>query len=90
MAQGPDVIWRGFSATLGLELHVNERELQFWDPATQEYLPDLIDSLQRIAEERAARLAETARADNAEARADSAEARAAQLEAEIRRLREGP
>ena len=75
VARDADGMYRGYSVSLGLELHVAERQLRFWNPAAREYLPDLIEALQRIAEERAARRL--------------AEARVRQLEAEVRRLQGG-
>ena len=69
---------RGYSPSLGLELRSENRQLRFWDPATREYLPDLIEALEALAD------AET-RAEQAEARAERAEEEARQLREELRR-----
>ena len=61
--------FRGYSAALDLELRWENGRLRFWDPATREYLPDLIESraqtdaaiTQRDAEAAARRQAETQR-----------------------------
>ncbi len=73
VAEGTDGLMRGYSPSLGLELHSEGRLLRFWDPVKQEYLPDLIEALEALAV--------------AEARAGQAEARAEQAEEEVRRLR---
>ena len=82
VARGEDGIHRGYSAALGLELHWVEGQLQFYDPATSAYLPDLEESWAERDEavawrerERLARL--------------SAEAKVRELEEELRRLRGG-
>ena len=54
---GDDGIMRGYSAALGLELHWYEARLRFWSPATGEYLPDLIEALDALNDERTARQA---------------------------------
>ncbi len=46
---GDDGIIRGYSPALDLELHWHDRRLRFWDPATQAYLPDLIEALAALA-----------------------------------------
>ena len=72
---GADGILRGYSEALGLELHWDRGTLRFWDPATEDYLPDLTEAkAQRDAE--------------SEAR-QAAEERVRQLESELRRLRSG-
>lgn len=71
--------FRGYSAALDLELRWENGRLRFWDPATREYLPDLIESraqtdaaiIQRDAEVAARRQAETQR-NNAMAERDNA------------------
>ena len=80
VVEDADGLIRGYSPSLGLELHSENRLLRFWDPAEQEYLPDLIEALEALA-------AAEARAGQAEARAEQAEARAEQAEEEVRRLR---
>ena len=54
---GDDGIMRGYSAALGLELHWYEARLRFWNPAAGKYLPDLIEALDALTDERAARQA---------------------------------
>ena len=68
---GADGVLRGHSAALGLGLHWRNRNLQFWNPATRDYLPDIIELLYARNE--------------AEARAISAERRVRELEAELNR-----
>ena len=46
---GNDGIIRGYSPALELELHWHNRRLRFWNPATQVYLPDLIEALAALA-----------------------------------------
>ena len=55
---GNDGIIRGYSPVLELELHWHSRRLHFWNPATQAYLPDLIEALAALdaAEEEVRRL----------------------------------
>ena len=89
------------SAVLGLELHLTERGLRFYDPQTGQELPDLAETDAarererqgrqaaelRLAQEATARRQEaTARRQEAAARA-AAEARVAELEALLRRER---
>ena len=62
---------RGYSPSLGLELRSEDRQLRFWDPATREYLPDLIEALEALAA--------------AEARAERAEEKVRQLREQLRR-----
>ena len=69
----PDGTFRGYSAVLELELHWVAGWLRFWDPATEEYLPDLDESMEQTA------AAETAR-QRAEARANAAVAARQQAE----------
>ena len=54
---GADRIIRGYSPALDLELHWHNRRLRFWNRATQAYLPDLIEALDALDAERAARQA---------------------------------
>ncbi len=85
---------RGRSAELDLELHWHFGQLRFWDPATGEYLPDLIEALESLAmaesqrdsaeEQRDAAIAER---DDAISQRDTAQSRIQELEAELRRLR---
>lgn len=83
--QGTDGVIRGYSAALGLELHWEAQELRFWDPATLEYLPDLIEALAELAAaEDRANIERTGRL-SAETRAAAAEERVRQLEEELRR-----
>ena len=49
VAEGADGIIRGYSAVLALELHWHSGLLRFWDPATGDYLPDLIEALEALA-----------------------------------------
>ncbi len=74
MADG--VVW-GYSPALGLELRWVDGKLRFWDPATGEYLPDLIESHAQTA-------AAIAQRDDAIAQRDAAEERVRELEAELR------
>ncbi len=90
-----DGLMRGYSAVLELELRTENRLLQFWNPVTQEYLPDLIEALEALAVEQAARLEAEAQAAVAQAARhvaqvarQVAEERAAALAEELRRLRE--
>ena len=80
---GADGVFRGYSAVLGLELHWEDRQLRFFDPVAQEYLPDLVEALEALAAERAARVAAEAQRDAAESRANAAEERVSQLEAQL-------
>ena len=73
----PDGSFRGYSAVLELELHWVEGWLRFWDPATEEYLPDLTESKAQTAAARAERDAAVAARQQAEA-ARNAEAHARQ------------
>ena len=78
----PDGVLRGFSEVLGLELHWDRGTLRFWDPTTQQYLPDLTEAkAQRDAEAEARRVSV--------AQHDAAEERVRQLESELRRLQSG-
>ena len=74
------VIW-GRSQVLGLNLCWDNGMLRFHDPATREYLPDLIEA-------NAQRKAAVAARAEAEARAESEARRANAAEVELRRLRE--
>lgn len=86
--QGEDGIHRGYSATLGLELHWVERMLQFFDRATGEYLPDMEESwVQRNAAQASQRQTE-ARLQQSEAERLQAEDRVRELEELVRRLQE--
>ena len=62
---------RGYSPSLRLELHAEDRLLRFWNPVTREYLPDLIEALEALAA--------------AEARAEQAEEEMRRLRAELNR-----
>ena len=68
-------VFQGYSATLNLNLKVEDGYLGWYDPATGEHIPTLQTQTARAEAERAARV--------------HAEARVQELEAEIRRLREG-
>ncbi len=73
------------SATLGLDLHVRDRGLWFYDPIAQMWLPTPAERLD-AAEQRAD--AEKQRAEDAEKqRADAAEAEVARLREELERLK---
>ena len=78
--ESADGISRGYSPALDLELHWYFRRLRFWNPATGEYLPDLIEALVAL------EYAESQR-DAAIAQRDAANERIRRLEAELRRLR---
>ena len=99
MTTEPDgVIW-GYSEVLGLSLCWVAGRLRYWDRAQGQYLPDLTESVARVAaaETRAAAEAASAAAANAHAARESAraeaeaearaaaEARARMLEQELRR-----
>ena len=72
VATGTGGVLRGFSDTLGLELHWDRGTLRFWDPSSEEYLPDLTEAkAQRDAEAKARKVAEE---------------RVRQLESELRRM----
>ena len=66
-----DGLVRGYSPSLGLELHWENRQLRFWERATREYLPDLVEALEALAA--------------AETRAEQAEEEARQLREQLRR-----
>ncbi len=66
-----DGLVRGYSPSLGLELRSEDRQLRFWDPATREYLPNLVEALEALAA--------------AETRAELAEEEARQLREQLRR-----
>ena len=74
------VIW-GHSEVLGLDLCWDHGRLRFYDPVTQEYLPDL-------AEAKSQRDAAVLALAEAEARADTEARRANEAEVELQRLRE--
>ena len=78
---GPDGVHRGRSEALGLELHWRDGLLLFWDPAGQEYLPDLVEALIALAAERAARRDAEARSIIAQAARQDAEERIAREQA---------
>ena len=84
----PDGLVRGYSAALGLELHAEPRRLRFWNPETGSYLPDLVEALQDLAAERAARQEAEAQTAVAQAAQQVAEEQNAALRAEMRRLQE--
>ena len=77
-----DGTFRGYSAVLELELHWVAGWLRFWDPTTEEYLPDLDESMEQTAAARAERDAEAAARQQAEARAAQLEAQLQQLQAQ--------
>ena len=52
---GDDGIIRGYSPALDLELHWHDRRLRLWNRTAQAYLPDLIEAMETLATERAAR-----------------------------------
>ena len=76
--QGPDGIYRGYSAALRLELHWDDGNLRWWDPVGKRYLETHFEVI-------AAREEAEDRAEAAETRAAAAEERVQQLEAELRR-----
>ena len=76
-----DVRCRGYSESLGLYVCWEDGDLRFYDPVSEDYLPDYYEMDERAD-------AEAERANRAEARADQAETRANQAEAELRRLRQ--
>ena len=84
----PDGRVLGYSAALGLELHAEPRQLRFWNPETEQYLPDLVEAVQDLAAERAARQAAEAQTAVAQAAQQVAEEQNAALRDEIRRLEE--
>ena len=77
---GTDGVTRGYSAVLGLELHWRNRRLRFWNPATQEYLPELTEALTGLTESLTELNSERAARQDAEAGWDSE--RAARQDAE--------
>ena len=92
----PDGTLKGYSPILGLYLCWSDGWLQFYNPATGEYLQDLPQTREVLREEREARqmaegdllLERAARQADQEAR-QRAEARLLQLEEELRRREEG-
>ena len=82
VTEGADGIIRGSSVELALELHWHSGQLRFWNPATGDYLPDLIEAREALARVEAQR-------DEAIIQRDAALRRAQQLEAELQRLRRG-
>ena len=87
VAEGADGIIRGHSEELSLELHWHLGQLRFWDPATGEYLPDLIEALEALADAETQRDEAIAERDAAVAQRDADQERIQELEAELRRLR---
>ena len=81
-----DGLVRGYSPALGLELHAEPRLLRFWNPDTEQYLPDLVEALQDLAAARAALEEAEAQTAVAQAAQQVAEEQNAALRAEIRRL----
>ena len=84
----PDGLARGYSAALGLEIHAEPRQLHFWNPETERYLPDLVEALQDLAAARAAQQEAEAQTAVARAAQQVAEEQNAALRAEILRLEE--
>ena len=91
-----DGIIRGYSPALALELRWESNWLRFWDPATQEYLPDLSEAKAQRDAAIYLRDAAVVQRDTATRRADAeaaarrlAEERVRQLEAELQRRRSG-
>jgi Uma2 family endonuclease len=85
------------SATLGLELHLRQGMMRFYDPVTQRHLLTYEEEIaaRQIAEERAQTAEERAqtaeeRAQTAEERAQTAEERAERLAARLRELNIDP
>jgi Uma2 family endonuclease len=87
--EGADGIIRGRSAELGLELHWHFGQLRFWNPVTGEYLPDLVEALEALAEAEMQRDAAIAQRDAVTVQRDAAQERIQELEAELRRLQSG-
>ena len=71
-----------WSEALGLEFHFDGTDLRMWDPVKKSYLPTLDLAIEERDEERRARLAAEAKAENAEAKVETAEAKAKAAEAE--------
>ena len=75
--------------TLGLDLHVRDAGLRFYDPVAQMWLPTPAEAEKQRADDAEQRAdAEKQRADDAEQRADAEKQRADASEAETARLRE--
>jgi Uma2 family endonuclease len=70
---GQDGVHRGYSEVLGLELHWDNGQLRFYEPAARQYIPDLEESW--------------AERDQARTERDQAQARVRELEEELHRLR---
>lgn len=87
VARGPDGMVRGHSPALGLDLCWDDGRLRFYDPPRDVWVPDYLElrEAQRAAEE-AHQAAEERLAVERAARM-AAEARMAEMEAELRRLR---
>ena len=83
---GADGVHRGYSPTLGLELHWVERRLRFFNPAVGEYLPDMEESLTQRDQAESQRDQAQAELTQTQTQRDQAEARVRELEEEIRRL----
>jgi len=77
-----DGVLRGYSESLGLELHWDHGVLRFWDPQTGEYLPDLTEA-------KAQRDAAVIQRDTELEARQAAEEKVRQLESELRRLQSG-
>ena len=96
-------VFQGYSAALGLNLRAEDGYLGWHDLATEDHIPTLVSETARADVERAARIRETARAEQETARAEQetaraeqetaraqdAEARVEELEAALHRLRHG-
>ena len=95
--QTPEGLYRGYSAVLELELHWYHGQLRFWNPDTEDYLPDLpgmedrwlatSDQLEAAIIDRdanaAAHQATQAQLDDTQAALDDAQQLIAQLQAQI-------
>ncbi len=84
--EGADGIIRGYSEELELELHWSSGQLRFWNPATGEYLPDLIEALAALDLAESERDTAITQRDTAITQRDDALARIQELEAELDRL----
>ena len=91
---GQDGVHRGYSTALGLELHWENGQLRFFEPATGQFLPDLEESWARrdraeaeLGRAEAQRQQSEAHRRLAEDQRDQAQDRVRELEEELRRLR---
>ena len=83
----PDGTTRAHSPLLNLDLRSEGDRLRFYDPVSDRWLENFIESQERANAEQERANAEQERANAEQERADAAEARVAELEAELRRLR---